>query len=198
MTAVSAEESKSLGNTALKEGRLQAAVDHYGDAIKQDPANHIYYSNRSAAFTKLEEYRSACADGQKCIELKPNWVRGHSRKACALHLDGQYEEAILAYKAGLSVGAGDPGLQLGLRKAQAAAAASGGAASLDPQRGVGRKPQVDRRRLAVVVMVSMVLGQVCYHYSGRGFPMLWTMAFTGLGVQFGLVPVNQAQAVKSS
>jgi hypothetical protein len=24
------------------------------------------------------------------------------------------------------------------------------------------------------------------------------MAFTGLGVQFGLVPVNQAQAVKSS
>lgn len=98
-----AEESKNLGNAALHKGLLHDAIRHYGDAIALDPGNHIYYSNRSAAHAKNGDFKSACADGEKCIELQPSWVRGHSRKACALLLDGHYDEAILAYEQGLSV-----------------------------------------------------------------------------------------------
>ena len=47
--ASSSDELKALGNAAFSGGRYQEAVTHFSAAVALDPANHVLYSNRSAA-----------------------------------------------------------------------------------------------------------------------------------------------------
>merc|ERR1719261_2374113 len=56
-----------------------------GEALKAEPDNHVYYSNRSNAFLKLSKVNKALEDADKCITLNPQFVKGYHRKASALH-----------------------------------------------------------------------------------------------------------------
>ena len=56
---MSAEDLKNQGNAALKSGNIKEAIELYGNAISKDSTNKVFYSNRSAAYMKAEEYRSA-------------------------------------------------------------------------------------------------------------------------------------------
>jgi len=98
-----AEEFKKKGNDALSAGKEKEAVEHYSSAIALDPTNHVFFSNRSAAYCKLEQYEKALEDAEECIKLNPTWSKGHSRKAAALEFLGRYEEVVKAYEAGLNV-----------------------------------------------------------------------------------------------
>ena len=49
------------------------AVECYTEAISLDPSNHVFYSNRSAAYAKDKKYEQALSDAKKCVELKPDW-----------------------------------------------------------------------------------------------------------------------------
>ena len=70
-----AEESRKLGNDAMKSGKHFEAMIHYTHAIKNDPRNHEYYSNRSLALLKVDQYYHARLDAIKAIELKPDWPK---------------------------------------------------------------------------------------------------------------------------
>jgi 4-hydroxy-tetrahydrodipicolinate synthase len=96
-----AETEKALGNEAFQAGRFQEAIDHFSLAIKHDPNNHILFSNRSAAYASLQMYDKALEDANKTIQLKPNWIKGYSRKGTALHLLGRLNDAADAYAEGL-------------------------------------------------------------------------------------------------
>ena len=56
-----AEELKAKGNQALQAGNPKEAVGFYTQAIEIDGKNKVYFSNRSAAFMKQEDFRSALA-----------------------------------------------------------------------------------------------------------------------------------------
>ena len=84
-----AEEHKAAGNDAFKAGDYLKAAAAYTKAIKADPANHVYYSNRSQAFLKLSKVTKALEDAEKCISLAPDFVKGYHRKASALHALGE-------------------------------------------------------------------------------------------------------------
>lgn len=74
-----------------------AQVNSYTDAIKVDPTNHVLYSNRANAYTRLESFKEALRDADECVKLEGNWAKGHARRGAALAGLRQHDEAYEAY-----------------------------------------------------------------------------------------------------
>ena len=97
------DHHKSLGDSAFRTSDFITAIKEYTNAISFDPEFHILYSNRSAAHLKNGEKSKSLADAKKCIELKPDFVKGHSRLATSLGSLGRWNEARKAYRHILSL-----------------------------------------------------------------------------------------------
>ena len=80
-----AERYKSQGNAALQGGLFSEAVNLYTQAIALDPNCAVFFSNRSAAYANMERWKEALDDAQEVVGLKPEWVKGHTRRGAALH-----------------------------------------------------------------------------------------------------------------
>lgn len=91
---------KAKGNSALQSKDYDSAVECYTKAIELDGNNHVYYSNRSAAYLSKGDAQNALKDADSCVQVKPSWAKGYSRKGAALHSLKRYEEAAAAYKEG--------------------------------------------------------------------------------------------------
>jgi len=85
-----------------------------------DGTNHVYYSNRSAAYLSKGDAVKALEDAEKCVEVNPEWAKGYGRKGAALHSLQRYEEAEKAYEAGLKVSPDDASLKSSLEEVQKA------------------------------------------------------------------------------
>lgn len=121
MTSVAA---KSRGNSLLSRGDYQGAVDAYTEAIKQDPTDKIFYSNRSAAYASMQKFRKALKDGHKCVELDPTFAKGYGRVAAALHGLERFGGAFEFYTKGLAVDPNNAQLQQGLEESREARVAA--------------------------------------------------------------------------
>jgi len=115
---------KAKGNEHFSAQRFPEAVEAFGKAIELDGANHVLFSNRSAAYASLKNYEAAKADAEKCVSLKPDWSKGYARLGAALHGLEMYEEAIGAYEQGLGLDATNDTLLSGLKSVQDDAAAA--------------------------------------------------------------------------
>lgn len=51
--AARAEKAKVRGNDAYKAGRYMEAIKAYSEAMKQNPTNPVYISNRAMAYLKV-------------------------------------------------------------------------------------------------------------------------------------------------
>lgn len=109
---------KAAGNAALQAGKASEAIENYTKAINLDGANHVYYSNRSAAFLKKGDALGALEDADACIGLNPEFAKGYSRKGAALHALKRYNDSILAYQTGLEKFPNDAGLKKGMEDVQ--------------------------------------------------------------------------------
>lgn len=109
-----ADEWKAKGNAALSAGNAQEAVECYSQAIALNPHDHVFFSNRSAAYLSLADAAKALEDAEACIKLKPSWGKGHSRKGAALHALRRYDEAMDAYEAGLKAEPGNAACKSGI------------------------------------------------------------------------------------
>lgn len=113
-----AEDFKNAGNAALKDGNFSLAIENYTKAINADGSNHVYYSNRSAAYLSAGDAHNAFEDAKSCIALNPEFTKGYSRKGAALHALKRYNDAIAAYEEGLAKFPTDAGLKKGLEEVQ--------------------------------------------------------------------------------
>ncbi|CAD7935112.1 unnamed protein product [Amoebophrya sp. A120] len=127
MTREKALEHKALGNKDFTAGNFAEAVTHFTNAIAEDATDHVFYSNRSACYSSLTQYDKALADGTKCVELKPDWAKGYTRKGLAEYFLKKYDEAEATYAAGLKLAPEDKGLLEGLEKVKSAKANAAGA-----------------------------------------------------------------------
>ena len=68
-------EKVRQSNAACQTGDFALAISLYTEAIRLDPANHILYSNRSAAHVKLGQFGKALQDSVKAKQLNPEWPK---------------------------------------------------------------------------------------------------------------------------
>jgi tetratricopeptide (TPR) repeat protein len=137
---VHAEALKDQGNESFKAGDMQKAIDFYTQvsyvnifcissiicknnqlqAIDMDPDNHVYYSNRSAAYMKADSISKALRDGEKCVELAPNWSKGYSRLGAAQQALKRFDACLDSYKKGIELDGSNKTLWSALRSAEEA------------------------------------------------------------------------------
>lgn len=99
-SATPGDAEKNAGNAHFKAGDYLKAAASYTKAIKLEPTNHVFYSNRAQAFLKLNKVSRALEDADKCIELEPLFVKGYHRRALALAaLDRKAEAGDMCMKA---------------------------------------------------------------------------------------------------
>ncbi|KAL7269998.1 Hsp90 cochaperone [Rhizina undulata] len=121
-----AEQLKAEGNKAFASKDFEKAISLFTQAIEVDPSNHVLYSNRSACYASLKDFGNALKDAEKCIgtnikiskdlsnqmltlnvslrtEIKSDWAKGYTRKAAALHGQGDLIGALDAYEAALKI-----------------------------------------------------------------------------------------------
>ncbi|EPY26571.1 stress-induced-phosphoprotein 1 [Strigomonas culicis] len=98
-----ARQKKEEGNEFFKNDKYPEAVAAYTEAIKRNPTEHTAYSNRAATYLKLGAFNDALKDAEKCVELKPDFVKGYTRKGHAYFWTKQYNRALQAYDEGLKI-----------------------------------------------------------------------------------------------
>ena len=115
---MSSDELKTKGNAAFAAKNYDEAIDFFSQGIAIDPNNHVLFSNRSACHAGKQNWAQAVEDADKCISIKPDWVKGYGRKGAALHGKGDLEGAYKAYKAGLAIQPGLAMLSNGIAKVE--------------------------------------------------------------------------------
>ena len=101
--AETSAQAKAAGNAAFQAGDFDKAIEHFTAAIEADPTNHVLYSNRSGAQASKTEFTAALLDANKCIDLKPDWAKGHSRRGAAYVGLRNWPSAQAAYEKGLEL-----------------------------------------------------------------------------------------------
>lgn len=97
-----AEQFKDKGNNfLLKSLDYESAIDCYSSAIALVDSNYIYYNNRAAAYTGVQNFSRAIDDCDHSLLLKADNVRAYSRKAAALCELGLVFKAIVTVSKGL-------------------------------------------------------------------------------------------------
>uniref|UniRef100_A0AAV1UBZ7 Uncharacterized protein n=1 Tax=Peronospora matthiolae TaxID=2874970 RepID=A0AAV1UBZ7_9STRA len=110
-----AEAQKTLGNEEFNEKNFDKAVECYSEAIRLNPENFVYYSNRSAAYGAVAKWDLAEQDAQECVKRKPEFAKGYHRLANAQHQLGRKKEAIETLQTAQRV-ATDPEKVPGIKK----------------------------------------------------------------------------------
>ena len=79
-------ELKGKGNRCFQDEDYEAAVLFFTNCLELSAgaSEEVYYSNRSAAFAKMERFREAKEDAEKAIECKPGWAKAWMRLAIAV------------------------------------------------------------------------------------------------------------------
>eukprot|EP00128_Syssomonas_multiformis_P004931 Colp12_sorted_trinity150504_noHs@19569 len=97
-----AEGFKATGNSLLTKGDIQGAIEQYTQAINVSP-HPVYYANRAAAYSKLNEHQKAVDDCQEAVKLDPGYSKAYSRMGLAHFSLGQYEQSLSSYKKALEI-----------------------------------------------------------------------------------------------
>jgi tetratricopeptide (TPR) repeat protein len=98
---MSLEDLKAKGNEALQKKDFTSAVKFYSEGIELDPSNHVFFSNRSAAYLALNNFQKALEDADQTLKINPDFTRGYLRKAQALFYLNKFEECSAISSKGL-------------------------------------------------------------------------------------------------
>lgn len=88
-----AEKEKNEGNKCFMAKKYLQAAQHYSNALKLDPQNPVYFSNRAMSFLKLGNYVSAEDDCSSALKLDPCLVKALLRRGAARVALAQFQEA---------------------------------------------------------------------------------------------------------
>ena len=122
-----AEELKNKGNTAFGAKDFDGAIKLYTEAIKLEPGNPVFYSNRSACYFSKKEFEKALEDALLCVEKDGKFIKGYLRLVSAQIELGKFEDAETTLRAALTL---EPSNELIVRKIKELKARKSGASAV--------------------------------------------------------------------
>lgn len=63
----------------MREERFDKALELYTKAIAKDSLNSVYYCNRAAAHSKLNNHLEAIEDCRRALQIEPNYGKAYGR-----------------------------------------------------------------------------------------------------------------------
>ena len=115
-----ARELKAAGDKAFQGEDYASAAQLYTQAIELNPDDHVFYSNRSACYMKLDSVSKALRDAERCVELAPTWSKGYNRLGVAQQALRRFDAAADSFKKGLELDSTNQALWSALRLCQEA------------------------------------------------------------------------------
>jgi len=116
--------AKERGNDHFRAKKFREAIKEYSEAIKRDPTNSKFYSNRAAAYHKCAEFGPAMDDCLKATEIDSSNVKAWGRMGDIHFFLKEYHKAQDCFKRGIAEGAKSGAnvsvCQQGLMKTQSA------------------------------------------------------------------------------
>lgn len=113
---------KEEGNGHFKAARYQQAVETYTTALEVDPlnkgTNSKILNNRAMCYSKQKQWQLAIQDCDRAIQLDPSYTKARKTRAKALGEDGDWEEAVRAYKNIQEQTPEEPGIAKDIRHAE--------------------------------------------------------------------------------
>ena len=113
---VKAEEAKEAGNEHFKAGRFDEAIKAYSEAVKRNPAEPRYLTNRAAAKAKRMDWQGSLEDAELALKLDPKNVKAMIKKGNAQFAQAQEYKAIDTFKAALALEPDNEEVKEGLRR----------------------------------------------------------------------------------
>lgn len=93
-----AEKLKNEGNNFMKSEQFATALTCYSKAIELDGRNAVYYCNRAAAQSKLNNHQAAIDDCKQAIAIDPQYSKAYGRLGLAYASLNQHDEAVRCYE----------------------------------------------------------------------------------------------------
>ncbi|EEB12344.1 Small glutamine-rich tetratricopeptide repeat-containing protein A, putative [Pediculus humanus corporis] len=103
-----AENLKTEGNNLVKAEKFEEAIQCYTRAIELDPNNPVYYCNRAAAYSRLNNHQATIDDCKAALKIEPTYSKAYGRLGFAYSSLNMFQEAKQSYKKALEL---EPGNQ---------------------------------------------------------------------------------------
>jgi len=100
-TAAEKEEAEKLkleGNDLMRAEDYPGAIEKYTKAIEIDSNNQVFYCNRAAAHSKMNNHYAAVEDCKRAIDMDPNYGKAYGRMGLAYSCVEKHKEAIECFK----------------------------------------------------------------------------------------------------
>lgn len=103
-----AEKLKTEGNNLVKSEKFEEAIQCYTKAIQLDPNNPVYYCNRAAAYSRLNNHQATIEDCKAALKIEPTYSKAYGRLGFAYTGLNMFQEARESYEKALEL---EPGNQ---------------------------------------------------------------------------------------
>lgn len=103
-----AEKLKTEGNNLVKAEKFEEAIQCYTKAMQLDPNNPVYYCNRAAAYSRLNNHHATIDDCKAALKIEPTYSKAYGRLGFAYTSLKMFQEAKQSYQKALEL---EPGNQ---------------------------------------------------------------------------------------
>jgi len=141
-----AERLKTEGNNLMRTEKYPDALLMYTKAIDLDGSNPVFYCNRAAAHSKMNNHHHAIEDCQRAVDMDPSYSKAYGRMGLANSSLEKHREAVENFKKALELEPDNESyksnLQIAEDKVQTMGSPGGGAfpAGLGGLAGLGGGP----------------------------------------------------------
>jgi len=98
-----AERLKTEGNNLMRTEKFSEALQMYTKAIEIDGSNPVFYCNRAAAHSKMDNHGQAVEDCQRAVDMDPNYSKAYGRLGLAYSSMDRHKEAVENFKKALQL-----------------------------------------------------------------------------------------------